>query len=841
MSKIEWDRKTGGVILKRYITPDTLSVSPRPVFYEELDLLHLTDFGWKYPKVQEPLLWACNKQYYYRGDFVFEVKGANVYDAPTVVFAQGFEKMNLKPVNVNAMLEKNNDQMFLLENKAIEFIREQYLKYANANNTRKASKANQLDFEQLVAIAEKKMKKKMAIVKEDCDSFDIMPLDQAEAEGKRVYQTTKIDKFLASFSGGKDSQVVLDLCVRSIPPQDFEVIYSDTGYELPPSLELYKTIEQHYKGLYPELSFRTARNHASVLSYWDKIGTPSDTHRWCCTVMKTAPLYRMLKKEDNKQAHVLTFDGVRSEESTRRSRYSQIGKGVKHSTVINASPILEWNTVEVFLYLFKHNLPINIAYRQGMTRVGCLICPFSSEWNDMVSHHCYNEKLAPFLDRIEKSVKSSGINDVNEYIKMGNWKRRAGSRELAFPSFMQIKEKKPHLTFNLTKPQKSSLTWLEAVGHYQLSENSNGKITGELQFEKQIYKFELLETGEDASLTFFYTQENPTLQGLLKRVFYKSTYCIDCCACEVECPTGALTILPRPTINASKCIHCHKCLLFHMHGCISAASLSETGIQGSEIKSNNMKLTSYNNFGMNGGWVDFFLSNIDTYFDDNSHGLHVKEQLPNFVKWLVQAGILDNTKNKQITKLGKQLAELYLDSPETVWQIIWINLCYDSPIAKWYKEKIEWGREFTQSDIEELLHVDYPELGMKTIHNILYALFRTFRESPIGSMGQLEPISKQKFRKISSVELTKSAVVYSLYKYSESRNVKSLRVKDLFIPENPYGIYKEFGISKGEFESLLRSLNSDVNRLLIAELNMGLDNITLRDDIKSDDVLDLVK
>ena len=83
--------------------------------------------------------------------------------------------------------------------------------YSSAKKSVGAAKANQLDFEALAAKVEKKTKQKMAIVKEDCDSFDVMPLEQAEAEGKRVYQTTRIDKFLASFSGGKDSQVVLDL------------------------------------------------------------------------------------------------------------------------------------------------------------------------------------------------------------------------------------------------------------------------------------------------------------------------------------------------------------------------------------------------------------------------------------------------------------------------------------------------------------------------------------------------------------------------------------------------------------------------------------------------------
>ena len=63
-----------------------------------------------------------------------------------------------------------------------------------------------------------------------------------------------------------------------------------------------------------------------------------------------------------------------------------------------------------------------------------------------------------------------------------------------------------------------------------------------------------------------------------------------------------------------------------------------------------------------------------------------------------------------------------------MWQIIWINLAYQSPIAKWYKENIEWGREFSQTDVEEMLKCDYPDVGGKTIHNILYALFRRDRK-----------------------------------------------------------------------------------------------------------------
>lgn len=140
---------------------------------------------------------------------------------------------------------------------------------------------------------------------------------------------------------------MLDLCTRAIPSTDFEVMYSDTGYELPPSLSLYEDIQKHYKEKFPDLKFSLTKNHESVLNYWDKIGTPSDTHRWCCSIMKTAPLYRSLKLEGNKQAKVLAFDGVRAEESVRREGYQRKGKG-KHTIGLFHLRKLSFGTVFSF-------------------------------------------------------------------------------------------------------------------------------------------------------------------------------------------------------------------------------------------------------------------------------------------------------------------------------------------------------------------------------------------------------------------------------------------------------------------------------------------------------------
>lgn len=830
MFKVEWDNETGGVKLNSLHTKNSLSVSPRPVFFEELDLLKLNDLGWSYPKCNEPLLWACNKQYFYRGELVFEAKGANIYDAPTIIFADGKEKLSLEPVDVKTMLEHCSDELFLAESEAIEFIRDVYVQYSSARKSVEKVKANQIDYEALVAKIEKQTKQKMAIVKQDCDSFDIMPLANAKQEGKRTYATTKIDVFLASFSGGKDSQVVLDLCTRAIPPQSFEVIYSDTGYELPTSLQLYEEVQKHYKELYPELRFRIARNHESVLNYWDKIGTPSDTHRWCCSVMKTAPLYKLLKIEGtNKQAKVLTFDGVRAEESTKRSGYGRIGKGVKHSTVINARPILDWNTTEIFLYLFRHNLPINKSYRQGMTRVGCIICPFGSEWNEMVVNNLYHNNVTPFISKIENFSEKCGVKDVDEYIKEGGWKRRSSGDYIKSDSHIDFQNTRPNLRVKIRNPHLKIETFFGAIGEYVIK--NDGKISkGQLKYEHTIYSFDI-ENKDGSFECNIYNINDPTLIGLIKRCLMKATYCIRCTACEVECPVGALEIYPNTSIDNERCIHCHKCLEHYEKGCIVANSLYKTN-----GNMNTKTIDKYKNFGLKTEWLEMYFTEKNNFWNIN-HGLNPNYQVPALKSWLKDASIIDEKNN--ITPIGELLSVVQIDFYNLPWEIVWINLSYNSFIVNWFVNNVKNGENYNSKYLEDLLKNQYSDYKDKTVHNAVYQLLRTLKESPIGSMGICLEYQNNYTREPYD-DLSREAIAYSLYKYAEYVGTKSLRVSDLYQTDCKQGVYREFGISRSALESQLRSLNSDTNRVLVAELNMGLDSITLRDDLNAIEALKIL-
>lgn len=830
MRRIEWDRESGGVLLSPKVSKDTLGISPRPVWFEELDLLGLDKLGYSYPRVEAPLMWAINKQYFYRGELMFEAKGANIYDAPSIIFQKGKESAVLEPVDVELMLRRNKDEMFLIENEAIEFIRDTYNAYAGVNRAHDTIKANQeIDYEALAERAEKRTKQKMAVVKEDCDSFDVMPLDAANAAGKRVLLSTRIDRFIASFSGGKDSQVVLDLVTRAIPPTAFEVIYSDTGYELPPSLELYEEVKRYYGERFPSLKFSTARNHESVLNYWDKIGTPSDTHRWCCSVMKTAPLYRMLKVDGNKQARVLTFDGVRAEESTRRSAYNRIGKG-KHINTFNAHPILEWSVTETFLYIMLHQLPNNQAYRLGFSRVGCVICPFGSDWSDFLVGKLYPKCRKPFLEKLHNWVSVSGIKDVDTFIKTRRWHISAlGSPDIKNLERVLVSCANHTTMITLLSPSSDFFEWLKVLGSYSIGYGKNS-FNGSLKIGKDIIPFEGKKSQSKLEITF--SSENKSFINNLIRIAHKAAYCVNCEVCEVQCPTGALQILPKLSIG-SQCVHCLKCLNWHEKGCIAADCLRK--ISGKIKMDTSLSIKGYKTFGLRDEWVDEYVCDPENFWESTLLG---SAMFDSFKAWSKDIGLLD-TKNK-CTKFGEILQNIYKDNPSLFWEIVWINLTYTSFIVNRFASLIKPGTTFDKKSLADTISASESVSSLTTLNNAVGALIDMLKNSPIGEDLEQGLNNEKKRLRQSYDDLSAEALAYSLYVYGEKNDTNEFRVSDLYQPNVECGPYIEFGISKNAILKKLRYLSTDTNRVLIAELNMGLDHITLRPDLDSTSVLELL-
>ena len=844
MFKVVWDKENNGVRLTLSPSGEALNVCPRPVFWEELDFLGLDKIGWKYPHSTEPLLWACDRRYFYRGELVMEVTGGDLYESHIISFCSD-NNHAIEPIDIEHLREVNEDSIFLLEHEAMEFIDNEYRKY---KAVAKAKEVNpDIDFQQLAENLSKKSKTEYAVVKEDCDSFDVMPLDEMKAKGKSAILKSKIDFFVCSFSGGKDSQVILDLVTRVIPPKDLVVIYSDTGYELPPSLELYQQVQDYYHAIYPDLRFYTSKNKQPLMYYWDKMGAPSRVLRWCCSIMKSAPLAVLLKELNGgkKQPSAILFDGVRAEESVNRANRSRIGKNAKHNNIINISPILDWNATEIYLYILLKALPFNRAYRQGFSRVGCVICPYSSKWSENIASKIYPNSLLPFVSAIKTSLEEANTSGIDNYIKTGKWKERAGGRTVKCESSLTIIEEGLDFKAILKSPREDIFQWFNILGDVR-AESTSQLTTGNLKYKNNLYKFLISNIGDNTlSIEVKGTNHDVVFLSHLKKVLYKSTYCIHCEVCEVECPTGALRVSPYVAIDTSKCVHCLKCIDFDGKGCMSASSVNiSSGDNKNKMQSTKSGINRYNDgMGLRENWLKKYFSTYETFFNDDSHGLNPRYQIPPFINWVREARIL-NAEDKNISEAGKLLCEHFEEDPNAVWEIIFINLTENSEIAKWYFSEVEYGRNYTKQELEIMIQDSYPDLKDRTLKNPLNSLLNTFKESPLGSdvpVGVPTKIGgKPGIIRNAHNDLSLVATAYSLYRYAESSGRYSLTVSEFYNPEQKEGIVRQFGIERDAFEQNLRSLEADSNHVLRSELKMGLDNIILREDLTSDDILRLL-
>jgi len=779
MFKQKWDNENNSIILSNKISEEQSIVSPRPVFFEELDLLGF-DNHWAYPKCEEPLLWAIGRRYYYKGTFIAEAKGGNIYEKPILNI---MHKLTLEPINIEELIVNNLEVLKVLEGEAIDFIQDTYKRYKN-----------------------------------------------------------KVDLFSVAFSGGKDSQVVLDLVSRVLAPDEYFAIFTDTTMEIPFTHETVENTKKKYKKIYPNLQFYTAKPEEHSLEYWEKFGPPSRFHRWCCSVYKTVPYAKLVKtiiKNKNDQPIIIVFEGVRAEESSSRSNYNREGKSVKHINIINQRIIFKWNTFEIFLYLFYRDIELNKGYRYGFQRIGCAVCPFSSDWSEYLINSLCPAMINDYIKKIKVLLPNLGLNDPNQqrdYIKKGNWKKRAGGRGLNISdSNLEFYNKDKVFTVIINNPKEKFSEWIKVMGD-SIVRNFDNNMIGEIQLKNTVIKYNSVNKNGTLKLNFYNINKDITNLSYLKKILYKATCCVHCGVCEIECPNNAIILKPYLKINNKKCTHCLNCLNFSEKGCLNAKSISlPKGGKNMQVKSSG--IDRYSTFGLRKEWLEGFLNDPEDWLENNNLG---PKQKPAIKWWLREADLLSNNIP---TNLIQVLQNIKLKKYHLIWEIIWINLYNNSIIVNWYCN-IDFGK-YTKNELREMIKSDYSNYSEGTLSNPIDALINTFDNSPLGPnlmLGDLEKKGRQviSIRKLGTDEIHPISIAYSLYKYAEYKKRYNFTVSEFYSENSDGGPYKLFGISKEAFENILRGLQENKNQIVRVDLTANLDNIFLQENLTSIEVLKLL-
>ena len=744
----------------------------RPVFYEELDLLGFNEY-WGYPKSEKPLLWAETRRYIYKGRLVAEAQGGGLYTKPTLKIYD--EQLKLKPVDIEVMVEKNKALMTGLVQSTVGII------YKTFNE----------------------------------------------------YKSKKIDVAYVAFSGGKDSIVLLDLVQRALPHNEFKVVYGDTSMEIS---DTYKAVERA-KERWSDLEFYTAKSHMDAKESWELFGSPSKTRRWCCCVHKSAPSLLKLREITGKdRLKALVFDGIRAEESDARAIYSVVSEGQKHSIQSNCHPIFEWNTAELFIYMFDNSLFLNDAYRYGVGRVGCAICPMASPWKEFITNAVYKDDVNPLLSIIDKNImnKIPSKSEREKYLNNGGWKTRMDGRDLNVDGNKVMEQTdETGITIHINNIKTNWKEWIKAVGNLIHEGDSNFKI----EYKNNVYDFTVEQLADKLKVKInnaLSTKEQIRFMYLFKNIFHKAAYCLNCKVCMVECPTGALQMNDGTVEIKNNCIKCESCL-DRPKGCLVARSvLFITG--GKNVKTKG--LGNYKGFGFQQDWLGHFIKLGDDLWNTDTLGG------PKYVAlkiWLRESEI---TENNSLTPFGVEIRKWGANDINT-WAIILNNLAYNSNIIRWYIQNTELGVAYSMEEIFIMLGDDY---SSSTKDNAIDSLKKTFRYSPIGTeLG----VGICEIKGNSVVSVTRKAwsnpsplvILYSLYKFAEeSDGYYSLTLSylcDDTIARAGISPTQIFGIDRETMKDKLQSLATDYKDFISVSFNKDLDNIDLKKDKTSLDVVRL--
>lgn len=652
---------------------------------------------------------------------------------------------------------------------------------------------------------------------------------------KKVFNTyarfkDKVDVFYVAFSGGKDSIVTLDIVQRALPHNSFKVLFGDTGMEFPDTYDTVGIIEKecHHQGI----EFIRAKSDLNPHCTWKQFGSPSKVTRWCCSVHKTSPQILALRNNLGKIDFTgMAFVGVRASESASRSEYDYISLGEKHKGQYSCNPILEWNAAELYLYVYSENLHLNEAYKKGNNRAGCLVCPNVSEKNAYFRRTCYPKEVDEYMNIIADLYKESIPTEekMKEFLENTGWKARMNGRDVSIDIGCTELMSGDKYILKVRKPKNDWREWIKTIG-VLLNESSPYRI----DFRRNEYSFEVIELadGYEVVLDKYLAKTAPLFVKLLKNVFHKAACCIGCHECEADCQKGCITMINGKVKISENCVRCSQCHKVD-RGCLIYKSL-EMPKGGSKMETKS--LNCYSTHAPKKEWINQYFSQKNEFVTNNSLG---SQMFSFFKRFLRDAELIDGDNFSEFAKIIDYIGIDELES----WGLILTNLVY-SPQINWFVKNVKMNEKSSKEYITSML-VDSGT--NERAANDIFRSFVRFVELPFAEVGM--GFSEKEKNRVISVTRTPwqnpdpRVILYSLYKFAENcgdyYQFTLSRLLNHEIDSDGVSPTEIFGLDREQMEKILNGLSVNYPEFISVSFTLDLDNITLRNDKASKDVLEL--
>ena len=394
-----------------------------------------------------------------------------------------------------------------------------------------------------------------------------------------------IEDMMVSFSGGKDSTVTSHVVNRALGTNKVLHVFGDTTLEFPYTLEYKKRFNKNEES--QGIRVITAKNREKNFEeLCEVIGPPSRVMRWCCTVFKTGAIQKTISSAFKDKNNILSFQGIRHNESASRSKYERESVDSKISKQIVVSPIIDWIDYDVWLYILTTKIDFNYAYRLGWTRVGCWCCPNNGAWSEFLAKVHMYDQYVHWHGLLVNFAKQIGKPDPETYIDDGGWKARQGGNGLAAAQtsvvlFEPCATDERAFNYDLQRPITGELYELFKPFGYINKELGNKRL-GEVYVMNKAGKVVLILQGRTGSTKLkviikdIHIAKARTLsvaEGKIQCQLTKYQMCLGCKACESVCKFDAINVKDDGTgkisylIDNDKCKRCAECVGHFNAGC----------------------------------------------------------------------------------------------------------------------------------------------------------------------------------------------------------------------------------------------------------------------------------
>ena len=289
------------------------------------------------------------------------------------------------------------------------------------------------------------------------ESYEVL---KTAAEVSREYYR---EPLIVTYSGGKDSDVLLQLALECLKADDFEVLNSHTTVDAPETVyyirDKFKELEKlGVKATVNYSHYKDGRPKTMWSLIVDKEIPPTRFARYCCAELKeTSTPNRFVAVgvrasesiarrnrnlfstrgrtkteayyyDTNHIKEVFNDDKARRQEEGVQSP-NEIGvydctfvKKAKMNEDLICNPIYKWEDNEVWQFIHDRDMKYNPLYDKGFYRVGCIGCPLASnQVTELEMYPKYKQNYINAFERMLAKRRAAGKDDVADKYGLHKW------------------------------------------------------------------------------------------------------------------------------------------------------------------------------------------------------------------------------------------------------------------------------------------------------------------------------------------------------------------------------------------------------------------------------------